>query len=116
MKRGGGIITTEDLKKYEAKWREPHVFTYKGYTIAGMSMPSSGGILVHQMLKMVESKQLNKHKFESVFAVQLMTEVERRAYADRAEYMGDADYYKVPEKTLINSEYLENRMKDSPQA
>ena len=57
MKRGGGIITYEDLKNYKAKSREPHVFDYKGYKIVGMPMPSSGGILVHQMMKMIEDKK-----------------------------------------------------------
>lgn len=112
MKRGNGIVTTEDLKQYKAKWRTPHVFTYKGYTIEGMPMPSSGGILVHQIMKMVERYPLDKYGFESVESVQIMTEAERRAYADRAEYMGDADYYKVPEKALVNDQYLKNRMSD----
>lgn len=112
MKRGGGIITKEDLKNYTAKWRTPHTFTYKGYTIVGMPMPSSGGTLLHQMLKMVEDKPLNNYGFLSPGAVQLMTEVERRAYADRAEYMGDADFYKVPENKMTTEEYLKERMKD----
>ena len=112
MKRGGGIITLDDLKNYKAKWRTPHSFDYKGYTVVGMPMPSSGGTLIHQMMKMVETKPLASYGFESPEAVQLMTEVERRAYADRAEYMGDADYYKVPEKQLTDEAYLQDRMKD----
>jgi gamma-glutamyltranspeptidase/glutathione hydrolase len=112
MRRGGGIITLADLKAYGAKWRTPHVFTYKGYTIAGMPMPSSGGTLLHQMLKMVEDKPLPAYGFLSPPAVQLMTEAERRAYADRAEYMGDADFYKVPQPDLTDNNYLKARMKD----
>ena len=112
MKRGGGIVTIEDLKNYKAKWRTSHVFTYKGYTIEGMPMPSSGGTLLHQIMKMVEGFPLEKYGFESVESVQIMTEAERRAYADRAEYMGDADYFKVPEKALVDSTYLKNRMND----
>ena len=112
MKRGGGIVTAEDLKSYKAKWRSPHIFTYKGYTIEGMPMPSSGGTLVHQIMKMVEPFPLEKYGFESVESVQIMTEAERRAYADRAEYMGDADYFKVPEKQLVDATYLKNRMND----
>jgi gamma-glutamyltranspeptidase/glutathione hydrolase len=77
-----------------------------------MPMPSSGGTLLHQMMKMVEDKPLNSYGFLSPQAVQLMTEVERRAYADRAEYMGDADFYKVPEAKLTNETYLKERMKD----
>jgi gamma-glutamyltranspeptidase/glutathione hydrolase len=112
MKRGGGLITYEDLKKYEARWRAPHTFTYKGYTIASMPMPSSGGVLLHQMLKMVEDKPLPQWGFLSPQAVQLMTEAERRAYADRAEFMGDADFYNVPVESLTSDAYLKNRMQD----
>jgi gamma-glutamyltranspeptidase / glutathione hydrolase len=112
MKRGGGLITIEDLKNYKAKWRTPHTFTYKGYTVVGMPMPSSGGTLLHQMMKMVEDRPLPSYGFSSPQAVQLMTEAERRAFADRAEYMGDADFYKVPEKTLTSDSYLKERMKD----
>ncbi len=112
MKRGGGIITLDDLKNYKAKFREPHVFNYKGYEIVGMPMPSSGGILIHQMMKMIEDKNIAAMGFETPASVQLMTEVERRAFADRAEYMGDKDFYKVPEKTLVSDEYLKQRMED----
>lgn len=112
MHRGNGIITTADLKAYIAKWRTPHSFTYKGYTIVGMPMPSSGGTLLHQMMKMVEDKPLATYGYNSAMAVQLMTEAERRAYADRAEYMGDADFYKVPTIGLVNDTYLQQRMKD----
>ncbi|MBL7739311.1 MAG: gamma-glutamyltransferase [Chitinophagaceae bacterium] len=111
MKRGGGIITVEDLKNYKAKMREPHVFNYKGYRIIGMPMPSSGGLLLHQMMKMIEDRDIGAMGFHSPQAVQLMTEAERRAYADRAEYMGDADFYKVPVKMLGDETYLQERMK-----
>lgn len=111
-KRGKGIITAQDLKNYKAKWRTPEAFMYKGYTIVSMPMPSSGGVLLHQMLKMVEDKPLSSYGFLSPQSVQLMTEVERRAYADRAEYMGDADFYKVPVATLTSNAYIRNRMKD----
>jgi gamma-glutamyltranspeptidase / glutathione hydrolase len=112
MKRGGGIITLDDLKNYQVKWRTPHSFDYHGYTIVSMPMPSSGGVLLHQMLKMLEDKPLSSYGFLSPQAVQLMTEVERRAFADRAQYMGDADFYKVPEAQLTNESYLKKRMND----
>jgi gamma-glutamyltranspeptidase/glutathione hydrolase len=112
MKRGGGLITPEDLKNYKAKWRVPHMFNYKGYNVVSMPMPSSGGTLLHQMLKMAEDKPLPSYGFLSANAVQLMVEAERRAYADRARYMGDADFYKVFEKDLVNENYLRNRMSD----
>ena len=112
MKRGGGIISYDDLKNYKAKTRTPHVFTYKGYKIVGMPMPSSGGLLLHQMMKMIEKRNIGSMGFQSEQAVQLMTEVERRAFADRGEYMGDADYYKVPEKMLTAEAYLEESMRN----
>ncbi len=112
MKRGTGIVTYEDLKNYKAKPREPHVFSYKGYKIVGMPMPSSGGLLLHQMMKMIEDRNVASMGFQSEKAVQLMTEIERRAFADRAQYMGDADFYPVPVKMLTNEVYLQERMKN----
>ena len=112
MKRGKGIITIDDLKNYKAATREPHVFDYKGYKIVGMPMPSSGGLLVHQMMKMIEDKHIASYGFHSAEAVQLMVEAERRAFADRAQFMGDADFYKVPVSKLTNEKYLKERMAD----
>jgi gamma-glutamyltranspeptidase / glutathione hydrolase len=112
MKRGKGIITLDDLKNYKAASRQPHVFDYKGYKIVGMPMPSSGGLLLHQMLKMIEDKPIASYGFHSPEAVQLMVEAERRAYADRAQFMGDADFYKVPVSKLIDEKYLKERMAD----
>jgi len=112
MKRGGGIISLADLRNYKAKWRTPQRFSYRGHEIISMPMPSSGGTLLNQMLKMVEDKPLSSYGFHSVQAIQLMTEVERRAFADRAQHMGDADFYKVPVETLVSETYLKNRMND----
>jgi gamma-glutamyltranspeptidase/glutathione hydrolase len=112
MNRGGGLISLEDLHSYKAVFRTPHQFDYKGYTVVGMPMPSSGGLLLHQMLKMIESRNIGAMGFQSVQAVQLMTEVERRAFADRAEYMGDADFYSVPVNQISSDAYLKNRMAD----
>jgi len=111
MKRGGGIIFYDDLKNYRTITRIPHSFIYKGYKIVGMPMPSSGGLLLNQMMKMIENRNIGDMGFQSVQSVQLMTEVERRAFADRAEYMGDADYCKVPVKMLCSDQYLDERMK-----
>jgi gamma-glutamyltranspeptidase/glutathione hydrolase len=111
MQRGGGIINYEDLKQYKAISRTAHSFNYKGYQVVGMPMPSSGGVLMHQMMKMIEYKNIGQMGFQSVQAVQLMVEAERRAYADRAEYMGDADFYKVPVKMLTDDTYIQERMK-----
>jgi gamma-glutamyltranspeptidase/glutathione hydrolase len=112
MQRGKGIISHADLKAYTAKMRTPHSFEYKGYKVVGMPMPSSGGLLMHQMMGMVEPLDIGKMGFHSPAAVQLMIEVERRAYADRAEYMGDADFYKVPVSQLTEKNYLAQRMKN----
>ena len=112
MQRGKGLITLDDLKSYKAKFREPMVFTYKGHTVIGMPMPSSGGLLLNQMLKMTEPYPIDKMGFQTTASVQLMIEAERRAFADRAKYMGDADFYKVPVAQLSNDVYLKGRMKD----
>jgi gamma-glutamyltranspeptidase/glutathione hydrolase len=112
MQRGGGIISYDDLRNYEAEEREVVSFPYKGHEIITMPLPSSGGVLLPQMLNMVADKPLASYGFQSWQAVQLMTEVERRAYADRAKFLGDPDFYKVPVKTLISEDYAKNRMKD----
>lgn len=112
MQRGHGIITAEDLKNYTAKERQAVVFNYKGYTIITMPLPSSGGVLLPQMMNMIAGQPVKKYGFQSAQAVQLMTEIERRAYADRAKYLGDADFYKVPVQQLISEPYARERMKD----
>lgn len=112
MKRGNGLINLDDLKNYATKERKPIEFDYKGYTIVGMPPPSSGGVLLWQMLKMVEKKPLASYGFETVKSVQLMTEAERRAYADRAEHLGDPDFWKVPVKEITSEAYLNKRMAD----
>ncbi|PWT77817.1 MAG: gamma-glutamyltransferase [Bacteroidetes bacterium] len=111
MQRGKGLISYDDLKNYSAKERDAVVFGYKGsYTIVTMPLPSSGGILLPQMMRMIEDQPLKSYGFQSVKAVHLMTEVERLAYADRAKYLGDRDFYKVPVKSLISYPYLYQRM------
>jgi gamma-glutamyltranspeptidase/glutathione hydrolase len=110
MQRGKGIITEKDLREYTAKTREATVFPYRGYSIVTMPLPSSGGVVLQQMLKMVEPMPLGEYGFESVKAVHLMTEAERLAYADRAQYLGDRDYYSVPVKTLTSEAYIRRRM------
>ncbi|MBX3241697.1 MAG: gamma-glutamyltransferase [Chitinophagaceae bacterium] len=112
MKKGNGIITRDDLMNYAAKERTPVVFDYKGYTLVSMPLPSSGGIIIEQCLKMIENKGIEQMGFHSADAVQLMVEAERRAYADRAEYMGDPDFYKAPVARLVEADYLEKRMAD----
>lgn len=112
MQRGNGIITLDDLKNYTAKLREPLVFTYRSHQVVSFAPPSSGGILLAQMLKMIEKYPVNNLGFQTAKSVQLMIEAERRAYADRAEHMGDPDFWKVPVKTLMSEAYLTQRMSD----
>jgi gamma-glutamyltranspeptidase/glutathione hydrolase len=114
MKRGKGIITAADLQNYKAIERTPTIFPYHGHTIVTMPLPSSGGVVLQQMLKMVENQPLASYGFESVKAVHLMTEVERLAYADRAQYLGDRDYYTVPVDTLVSAAYLQRRLAQIP--
>jgi gamma-glutamyltranspeptidase/glutathione hydrolase len=116
MKRGKGIITAADLENYKAIERTPTIFPYHGHTIVTMPLPSSGGVVLQQMLKMVEDQPLASYGFESVKAVHLMTEVERLAYADRAQYLGDGDYYTVPVDTLVSAAYLQRRLAQIPPA
>ena len=112
MKQGNGIISLEDLKNYQAKIRVPLSFNYGEYEIYGFPPPSSGGILLLQMMKMVEKTPYIKKGFQSPEATQIMIEAERRAYADRAEHLGDPDFWKVPLKKLSESNYIANRMSD----
>jgi gamma-glutamyltranspeptidase/glutathione hydrolase len=77
-----------------------------------MPLPSSGGLIIRQSLKMLEGRNIDKLGFQTPASVQLVTEVERRAYADRAQFMGDADFVKVPVKTLVSDAYLKERMRD----
>ncbi len=112
MQRGNGIITREDMKNYTAKFRTPLEFDYRSHHIISFSPPSSGGILLAQMLKMIEKYPVDSLGFQTSKSVQLMIEAERRAYADRAEHLGDPDFWKVPVKTLISDAYLAQRMSD----
>lgn len=112
MNRGGGIITLQDLEDYVAVEREALVFPYKDYEIVTMGLPSSGGVMLQQMLGMLEYYPIEEYQHNSVEAVQLMTEIERRAYADRTEYMGDPDFVDVPVAQLVDKAYLWRRMAD----
>ena len=110
IETNGGIITLEDLANYEAKWREPISFTYDDLTIISMSPPSSGGICLAQIMNMIEPFDLQKLQHNSAKYIQVLTEAERRAYADRSYYLGDPDFVSIPTNELINKNYLEDRM------
>ena len=106
----GGIITHEDLEKYTAIWRNPITFQYKDYQITSMTLPASGGICLAQILKSIETFPLDSIKHTSTQYIQLLTEAERRSYADRAHYLGDIDFVNVPIDSLINQKYIKQRM------
>lgn len=111
MKKGNGIITLEDLKKYKVAERKALEFDYKGSNVVTMPLPSSGGVLLAQMLRMAAFENLEKYQQNSTPAVQIMVEAERRAYADRAEYMGDPDFIEDKTSYLISNDYLKSRWK-----
>ncbi|OZV69871.1 gamma-glutamyltransferase [Winogradskyella aurantia] len=108
----GGIITLEDMANYESKWRDPISFQYDDLTITSMSPPSSGGIVLQQIMKMIEAFSLEDYGHNSLKAVQVLVEAEKRAYADRSYYLGDPDFVDIPTKALTSDVYLENRMAD----
>ncbi len=110
LQQKGAIITLEDLAKYEAKWRNPITFDYKNLKIISMPPPSSGGLCLAEILKMVEPYDIAKMGHNSTEAIQVIVEAERRAYADRSVYLGDPDFVKIPVKELISEKYLKQRM------
>lgn len=112
MLSGGGLINKQDLKNYQSIWREPLVGNYKEYKIITMPPTSSGGIALLQLLNSVEDYPLRRWGYNSDSTVQVMVEAERRVYADRASHLGDPDFYKVPQKYLVNPFYSKFRMKD----
>ena len=111
ISKKGGIMTLNDLRDYESIWREPVKFKYKDYDIISMSFPSSGGILLGQMMKAIEKFDLSKIPHNSAEYIQLLTEIERRAFADRSDLMGDPDFMNLPVYEFMDKEYVEERMK-----
>jgi gamma-glutamyltranspeptidase/glutathione hydrolase len=113
MKKGGGIITHQDLQKYKSAWRTPLVAGYKkNYTIISMPPSSSGGVALMQLMRFIEPYPIGEWGWHSDSTAQVMIEAERRVYADRAKWLGDQDFVKVPVQELISRSYLEKRWKD----
>ena len=106
----GGFVTEEDLAAYEPQWRQPIIFTYKDLRIISMSPPSSGGVTMNQIFKMIEPHDIGKYDHNSPEAVQLLTEAFRRSYADRNYYLGDPDFVDIPLDVLLSGAYLKERM------
>lgn len=107
-----GIICQADLDAYQAVWRKPIEGQYKEYKVISMPPPSSGGIALLQLLKGSEQFDFAEFGHNSLESIHVMTELERRVYADRATYLGDTDFYDVPLDMLLDSAYLENRFSD----
>lgn len=110
--RGNGLITLEDLKNYTSKWRDPVITSYRGYKVISMAPPSSGGIILAQLLRMTELTDTIPGGFHDPSEIHLMVEEERRAFADRAQFLGDPDFNKIPKEALINDKYLSGRIAD----
>ncbi|MBV8516954.1 MAG: gamma-glutamyltransferase [Acidobacteria bacterium] len=111
MRAHGGLVTAEDLRTYEPTLRTPLRTTYRGYEILTMPPPSSGGIALIEMLHMLEPYDLGAMGWHSSQHVHLMTEVMRRAFADRAQFLGDTDFVKVPVAALTSAAFAESRRK-----
>ena len=118
MNNVGRWVTLDDLKRYTAKYRDPIYGKFKDLQIVSMGPPSSGGILLVMMLNMINEITIKNPNildgltFNSSDYVHLITEIERRAYADRATHLGDQDFWRVPTKMLLSKEYAKTRVND----
>ena len=111
IKQNGGIVSMHDLRNYKPVWRKPIIFNYKNLKITSMAPPSSGGITLLQIMKMIAPFDLSKIGHNSEKYIQILVEAERRAYADRNYFLGDPDFIKIPQNQLIDEQYLNKRMK-----
>lgn len=109
MRQNGGLITEEDLQKYEAVWRDPLKAMFKGYGIISMGPPSSGGVALIQLLNMSEQFPLQEWGFHNTRTVHVMAEMERRAFLDRSQYLGDPDFWQVPMQQILDPGYLKRK-------
>ncbi len=112
MVRGNGLITKEDLESYASEWRDPVIGNYRGYKIISMPPPSSGGIALIQLLQGAEQYPIGEMGHNSGETLHILTELERRVYADRATHLGDPDYYNVPQEMLLSEDYNKKRFSD----
>ena len=107
----GGIITPKDFSLYKPVWRETLEIKYKDLNIISMGPPSSGGVVLGQVLKMIENYNLNELGHNSELYIQLLIEAEKLSFADRSKYLGDPDFNYIPTNELLDSDYLKSRFK-----
>lgn len=112
MKKNGGLITIEDLKQYQAIWRNPVCGNFRKSKICSMPPPSSGGVHLLQMLNMIGDTDLKSWGWHHPDAIHLIIEIMKIAYSDRAEYLGDPDFVKVPISQLISPAYAQKRRQE----
>ena len=112
MKARNGIISYQDLKSYRSYWRDIIKANYKDYSVYSMAPPSSGGIVIAQVLAAIEPYNIGKYKFQSTKSIQYLVEAMRRSFADRAYFLGDSDFVKIPQNKLLSKEYIKQRMSD----
>ena len=112
LNKKGGILTYDDFKLYEPIWRDPLIFNYKDLKIISMGPPSSGGIVLGQILRTIEDVDLSKIKHNSTEYIQLLVEAEKLSFADRSKYLGDPDFNTIPISNLLNKNYLKDRFSD----
>ncbi len=108
MRYNAGLITKDDLRRYKPVWRQPVSGTYRGYKIYSMPPPSSGGIVLSEILNTLELFDLSKMELNSSTLIHLWVETERQAYADRAQWLGDPDFVQNPLSRLTSKEYAES--------
>ena len=112
MAEGNGFITKDDLDNYRSVYRTVVTENFKDLDIVSMGPPSSGGVLLIQMFNMLEQYPLDTLGWNSSDYIHLLTEIERRAYADRSEHMGDSDFWEVPVSMLVSKEYAFERIQN----
>ena len=112
INKNNGIISLKDMELYEAIWRDPIEFEYDNLKIISMSPPSSGGICLEQIMKMIEPYEIDKMGHNSLEYFKILVEAEKRSFADRAYFLGDPDFVDIPKDQIVDADYLLERMSD----
>ena len=110
LKKRNGIIKKSDFQNYEAIWRKPIKFNYHDLEIISMGPPSSGGIVLGQIFKMLENFDLSEINHNQIKYIKLLSEIEKRAFADRSRYLGDPDFNYIPVEELFNKDYIKSKI------